>query len=254
MGRVKPEQLWAAFQAVINLHTGDVMGHQAYLRGPRGSAMEPPREIFAWAQRTGLSQWLELTAREVVQSFADQWLPNDQWLWMTVVPEMGEPARPAALRYRTAIKVSYPVKDYVSWIAQVQKWRQASYAVAIELTDTSLAHPVHLIHLKEIEATFVKIPATFFETPLADEQVRPLIDQILATGTQVIAYGLETPAQCSLARQWGASWGQGFILASPHPEPLSGRIRLPIAPTEPNPPIFDASKEELDPKDAKPLE
>lgn len=49
---IAPEMLRTVFQPIFRLATAEVLGYEALLRGPVGSAMETPAALFAAARDT----------------------------------------------------------------------------------------------------------------------------------------------------------------------------------------------------------
>jgi len=52
------------FQPVVDLNSRDVLGHEAFARGPRDSALESPQAMFALGSRVGIEADLDRTCRD----------------------------------------------------------------------------------------------------------------------------------------------------------------------------------------------
>jgi EAL domain-containing protein (putative c-di-GMP-specific phosphodiesterase class I) len=58
-------RIWTAFQPLVELPSGKVMGYEGLSRGPRGSDVESPAALFGMAARHGLTEELERACRRV---------------------------------------------------------------------------------------------------------------------------------------------------------------------------------------------
>ncbi len=74
-------------------------------------------------------------------------------------------------------------------------------------------------HIVELEPECIKLDRTFIEgletKRTSAAMARALIEMADATGTRVIAEGIETEAHFALARELGAGYGQGYLIARP---------------------------------------
>lgn len=75
------EMLRTVFQPIFRLSTAEVLGYEALLRGPVGSAMESPAALFAAATSTADAIALETTAaRLAIERFSAMRLPGKLFL------------------------------------------------------------------------------------------------------------------------------------------------------------------------------
>lgn len=78
---IAPEMLRTVFQPIFRLSTTEVLGYEALLRGPAGSAMESPAALFAAASDTAGTIALETTAaRLAIANFSAMRLPGKLFL------------------------------------------------------------------------------------------------------------------------------------------------------------------------------
>ncbi len=54
------------YQPIINIRTGEIYAYEAYIRGPKGTSIESPMELFEAAKVTGLSNELNTAAIKVI--------------------------------------------------------------------------------------------------------------------------------------------------------------------------------------------
>jgi len=60
---LETESLYPHFQPIVDLKKGEVIGHEALIRGPAGSAMASPGALFQTAIENNLLHTLELLSR-----------------------------------------------------------------------------------------------------------------------------------------------------------------------------------------------
>ena len=78
---IAPEMLRTVFQPIFRLSTTEVLGYEALLRGPAGTAMESPAALFAAASDTDSAVALETTAaRLAIANFSAMRLPGKLFL------------------------------------------------------------------------------------------------------------------------------------------------------------------------------
>ena len=82
---IQNREIWTAFQPIVELETGEVMGWEGLSRGPRGSDIELPLALFGLSGRHGVTEELERACRR--QAFVD-WkaLGRDGRLFINTVP------------------------------------------------------------------------------------------------------------------------------------------------------------------------
>ena len=81
--------LRSVLQPIVDAESGQILGHEALLRGPEGTEWESPAALFAEAARRGASEALEMEARRLaVARLAD--LPENQALFINVDPILAQ--------------------------------------------------------------------------------------------------------------------------------------------------------------------
>src|SRR4051812_45981425 len=75
-GRLSP-----VFQPIVDMSSGVLVGYEGLIRGPQGSALHSPAELFKLARECGLSRELEIRCRvAVLARFAELGLPGKIFL------------------------------------------------------------------------------------------------------------------------------------------------------------------------------
>ena len=100
--------LWSAFQPIVQMETRDILGYEGLSRGPRGSPLEYPVNLFGIAARFDLVDELERACRR--QAFVDWVFGAPGRLSCTVPPPRDVSFSGAAARHlgRSSAPDGYP--------------------------------------------------------------------------------------------------------------------------------------------------
>ncbi len=67
---IENKDLHAKFQPIVNIRTGETYAYEAFIRGPKGTTIESPLELFEVANVAGLSKELtEATVEVIIESY-----------------------------------------------------------------------------------------------------------------------------------------------------------------------------------------
>ena len=215
------------------MQSGEIIGYEGLIRGPSDSPLHSPLNLFKVALAANLSVEVEHLCRKVViERFANMDLPGK--LFLNVSPECllypnvkhGE-----TLDYihqygispeRVIIELteSQPTYDYDLLGKAVMHYREMGFEIAID----DLGEGFSSLRLwSELRPAYVKIDMHFIQGINLDKvklQFVRSIQQIAdATGTRVIAEGIETQAELLLIRDLGIACGQGYHIARPRNDP-----------------------------------
>ncbi len=230
---IERQELTALFQPIINMQSGDIIGYEGLIRGPSDSPLHSPLNLFRVAQAANLSVEVEHLCRKVViETFATIGLPGK--LFLNVSPECllypnmkhGE-----TLDYiqqfgitpeRVIIELteSQPTYDYELLGRAVAHYRAMGFEIAID----DLGEGFSSLRLwSELRPAYVKIDMHFIQGINLDKvklQFVQSIQQIAqATGTMVIAEGIETHTELLVIRDLGIACGQGYHIGRPSNSP-----------------------------------
>lgn len=90
-----------------------------------------------------------------------------------------------------------------------------AHAIGVSLDDFGTRY-AHLAHLHEFAFDSIKIDQAFVHAVNASEKARHIVRAIVvmagAIGAQVVAEGVETPAQLEFLKQIGCQFAQGFLI------------------------------------------
>jgi EAL domain-containing protein (putative c-di-GMP-specific phosphodiesterase class I) len=208
------------FQPVVDLAGGTTVGYEALTRFDDGSR---PDLTFASALECGMGFDLEEATLEAAICEARH-LPADAWLSLNVSPALlaqehtlasllADSPRPIVLEVteHEAIEAYAPLRE-----AMVRLGAGVRLAV-----DDAGAGVANFNHLVELRPDFVKIDIGLVRGVDADPSRRAVVVGLIhfaaEAGCQVIAEGIETPAERATITELGVTLGQGYLLARPAP-------------------------------------
>lgn len=215
------------FQPVADLITGAVVGAEALARftpEPR----RPPNEWFDEASSVGRSRELELAAVAAALHQLHQ-LPSEAFLAVNVSPDTAvsdqlrqllEEVAPA--RVVLELTEHTRVDDYTALLAGLAPLRDRGLRVAV---DDAGAGYAGLRHVLQLRPDILKLDIDLIRGIDLDPAKRALSAALVIfareTGAEIIAEGIETPAELRTLRGLGVNWGQGYHLARPAALPLA---------------------------------
>jgi len=221
------------FQPIVDGFSGSVFAVEALSRGPARSPLELPVTLFREAVAQKRLEDLERACiTSALRSFAG--LALDCRLFINVSPQ-------------TLLSWA----GLAEWlVAQARELRVDPHVLVIEVTehgnqshDAQLAEAVRPLRalgceiaiddlgvgssgLKSwsaIRPEFVKVDRYFVggaeQDPVRSEILRSVVDIGRATGSQIIAEGVENPDQLNLVMDLGVDYVQGFLLGRPEAQP-----------------------------------
>lgn len=219
-------------QPVVSIPRAEVMGYEALLRGPVGSALHRPDALFEAADAAGALDRLERLARRTALRVR-QAVPPDMTLFMN-------------------IDVRVPVLDLACPLYNfLQNHHQDSHGLVLEITERTVLNrsPDLLISLEEFKAAGGKVALddvgaghSGLQAVLAIQPQFMKLDRSLVrhvqhnrwqaamiqafvnfareVGATVVAEGVETVNELMALRDLGVDLVQGFLLARPGPRPV----------------------------------
>ncbi len=249
---VDSRRVRCAFQPLIDLDSGAVAGYEALARGPRGSELESPLDLFAAAEEVGRMPELDWICRASALEAAAAAGLDRGLSWFVNV-------EPGALRYPCPSDLAGVIakaceglrvvvefaerrigEDPAGLLAAAQRVRKAGFGVAV---DDVGAEPDSLALLPFIQPDVVKLDMSLLHgrsrahVAAVANGVRAYAE---ATGAVILAEGIETPTHERAARVLGATYGQGWLYG--RPGPLPERAAAVVKPF----PLYQAPTDEED--------
>lgn len=213
------------FQPIIDLHTQATVAYEALARfdlEPRRS----PEQWFADAAEAGLGYALELQALSQALDALPH-LPTTTLLSVNISAETLLHPRLLTLidpdlapRLVLELTERLPVEDYGAICRPLARLR--ARGVQLALDDTGAGYD-SLRHLRVLVPDMIKLHQPLVRGIDADPARRALTAALVTfaaeTNTQLIAKGIETPAELHTLTTLGVRFGQGYLLQRPQPLP-----------------------------------
>lgn len=238
-------QLNVRYEPIVELDNPRVLGYEALTRGPEGTDLQTPAQLFRRAEASGLLFELDCLCRRVALEGVDT-LPAGSKLFLNCLPtSIWDPnLRDEGLR-KTLETFHLQPSDLVLEISESESienfgifqevrdsCRELGIGIAIDDAGTGYAS---LEAIMEINADYVKTDRGLVRgidsDPPRQEVVRALLTVARGIGAQVIAEGIETDSELRVLRELGIRYGQGFYFGAA----LSGELAPPRSSLRPAP-------------------
>lgn len=228
--------LRSVFQPIVDLETGSLFGYEALVRGPRGTALEMPDQLFGAARAEDRLAELDGACQHAaVVGAGREAIRSPLTLFVNVEPDVARfESLPRVERGMRGI-VELTERTLTSRLAEllpaVQSARERGWGIAL---DDIGADTRSLALMPLLRPDVIKL-----DLRLVQAQPTPEIAAIAGaagaqaerTGATVLGEGIETEEQAQYARALGATLGQGYLFGRPAPEARamhSTDIPLPI--------------------------
>jgi EAL domain-containing protein (putative c-di-GMP-specific phosphodiesterase class I) len=228
------DELFLLFQPIVSLEHQRITGIEAELRWRHGTLGEiPPAEFMSLAERTGqigeLVRWgLERAAAAVLDLPSTgtplrigMTVPVGHLSGGTLVADVESALRSTGLSpERLVLQISAPavMSDDERFGLDVASLRLMGVHVALEGFGSGSSA---LTHLTRLPIDGVKLDRSLITRIDRDPQSRALCESVIgigrALGLDVVAEGVETPAQLAALTGFGCGFAQGFVIARPMP-------------------------------------
>ena len=214
------EAFTPAYQPIVELETGAVVGYEALTRFSDGTR---PDRRFADAAAVGLGFELEVATLQAALAGAEA-LPPDRWLNLNVSPglllEASRLRRLVRKRERPLVlevTEHVAIDDYAAFRSSVGSLGpRLRYAV-----DDAGAGYASFRHILELRPDYVKLDIGLVHRIDHDEVRQALVAGIVyfarRSGCRLVAEGIETDAERQLLQDLGVELGQGYLLGRPAP-------------------------------------
>ncbi len=232
------QQVITLYQPIVDLRSGEVLGHEIFTRGPAGGPFEEAERLFALAERTGRLVELERLCR--MRAFASvhhHLVPGRKLFLNTSVLALGDSEVAGAGFIRQVDAHGLRHEDVVLEITErlAQEERQSYQQVlralkregfGIAIDDMGAGHS-SLQALVEVEPDYLKFDISLVRhidrNLIKRSLLETLVDLSARIGAQVVAEGIEVEAEFNTLRDMGVPLGQGRYLAPPVLLPPEGQ-------------------------------
>ncbi len=233
-------QLHTVFQPVYSLSEQQILGYEALIRGPAGSAWQSPMQLFAAATTPAELCELDSQCRQLACArFRDLQLQG--LLFLNAAPESllsptHQPGRTLKLLNALEICPSQvvieltehaPQQDFALLEKALRHYRAMGFRIALDDLGAGFAS---LRLWSELRPDYVKVDRHFIQGIHQDAVKREFVASILkmagASRAQVIVEGVEQPGELATLIGLGVDLVQGYLLSRPleHPPLEAGRL------------------------------
>jgi EAL domain-containing protein (putative c-di-GMP-specific phosphodiesterase class I)/GGDEF domain-containing protein len=225
------DALHTLFQPIVDGATREAYGFEALTRGPPGSPLHSPTALFAAAQALGRSADLERAClRSALRSFNAlqiegklfvNLLPGTLLQWDGCAAWLREELKSLRLDpHSLVIELTEHGTEEAELAAKLAPLRALGCDIAI---DDLGAGASGLKAWSAIRPEYVKLDGCFIagieHDAVRGEILRSLVDMGRATGSQIVAEGIENREQCAIVRDLGVEFLQGYLLGHPQAVP-----------------------------------
>ena len=218
----------SVYQPIVDLATGAIVAFEALGRGPVGSSLEMPDQLFRAAVQARRITDLDWACRRAAyRGAAAAGLAPNAPLFINVEPAtLGEPEPPGSdelIAASSQVQIILEVTERAiatrpaELLRALRRARALGCAIAI---DDLGAEPASLALLPLISPEIIKLDMGLLHARPTVE-VAAVMTAALAeaerTGATVLAEGIETPDHFRRARALGAQLGQGYLFGRPGP-------------------------------------
>jgi EAL domain-containing protein (putative c-di-GMP-specific phosphodiesterase class I)/CheY-like chemotaxis protein len=230
------------YQAIFQLDTMELFGHEALTRGPVDTAFESPELLFQFAGEHEATWELEQLC---LGSSASHYAPaSPGHLFINV--EASSVARlqkegPQAIaplfgrEHPVVLEVTErsAIRDLPVFRGALADLRARGFRIAIDDAGSGYAS---LQAIAELKPNFIKVANTLITGLRSDTIKRDVVEMLVNLAKRIdaicVAEGIETPEDLEECRKLGIPYGQGFYLGVPSERPaeapareFTGRIR-----------------------------
>jgi len=223
---ISEKQLKACFQPLCRLSDGGIMGYEALIRGPQGSALERPDALFAVSHQNDMDVELESLCLETIFGKLPRAVAASRLFVNASATLLRHPIFLNA-RNLTAINKSHPdvvieisekevVGDYSTFRSILDVLRGAGLKIAIDDAGSGYSGLETILYLRP---AYIKVADSLVRNLEADPIKREIITSLAAIGRRVnatlIAEGIEREEEHRALIDLDIEYGQGFLLGRP---------------------------------------
>jgi len=225
-GIISDKLLKAAFQPICRLADGTVMGYEALIRGPQGTALERPNALFAVSHENGIDVELESLCLETTFGRLPRAVAARRLFVNASATLLRHPIFLNA-RNLSAINKSHPdvvieisekevVGDYATFRGILDVLRGANLKIAIDDAGSGYSGLETILYLRP---DYIKVADSLVRGLEKDAIKREIITSLASIGRRIratlIAEGIEREEEHKALDSLGIEYGQGYLLGRP---------------------------------------
>lgn len=223
------ERVITAYQPILRLKEGTVMGFEALSRGPRGSGLETADALFGAATDHSLSVELDRLCRRRALLSSGR-IPSNAKIFVNTLPatirdpqfrgkaliDFLDQAQVAPARIVIEITEKEVVENYGLFRETMAYFTDLGMAFAVDDVGAGYSGLESIARLKP---AFLKIDTVLVRDVHVSVVNRAMVKAIVSLGhginAEVIGEGIHTEEETQALRAIGVDYGQGFFLARP---------------------------------------
>lgn len=210
-------------QPIVCLNDGRVVGYEALSRGPKGSELEFPDQLFGAARCVGEEQRLELLCAELALQRTRNRLPSGQFVTLNLGPDallIG--VNTLEFEGRTDVMVELtehmPLDEIDRLAPAVEKLRAMGVGFVLDDTGCGFAD---LDTAAALRPDIVKLCITITRqvqcTGGVYDAITNTVQRLGELGCRILAEGVETSGQRDALAQWPIELAQGWLYSKAAP-------------------------------------
>lgn len=236
------ERLDTFFQPILQLHSGQTVGHEVLNRPPSSAHFPTTEHFYEFAGRTEQMFRFEQYCRRMSLSRYMEKLPetdsgSGRLVFINVHPGVLNDARhksgetlgllqslglpPEQVVFELTERQA--VQDYVSFEKVLSHYRSQGFRIAVDDAGSGYNSLKTLVYLKP---EFIKLDKSLIRGIHSSREQQELLELVreyaARSATKVIAEGIETAEELSFLQQAGIEFGQGYALGRPARRPVHG--------------------------------
>lgn len=219
------------YQPIVDMATGNVVAYEALARGPEGSPVQFPGELFGTARRAGRLGELDWVCRvAAVKGAMDAGLTEPFTLFCNMEPDAIDSPPPFDLRdtwerAKTEVRVMTEITERAltvqpaELLATAGGIRDGGWGLAL---DDVGADPASLALMPFLDPDVIKLDLRLIQdTPTEDlaEVVNAVNAEAERSNLTILSEGIETEEHMRTSMAFGATLGQGWLFGKPAPLP-----------------------------------
>jgi EAL domain-containing protein (putative c-di-GMP-specific phosphodiesterase class I) len=218
------ERLSLAFQPVVSVSARSVVGHEAFMRSAEPT-LPGPAQIIDAAERLGelfqLGRLVRRWGAELFQGSSPEWLlflnlhPEE-----LLDPELLEATPLDAIAGRVVLEISEraSLEKIQQLRTRVAVLRSRGYRIAVDDLGAGCAGLTSFAVLEpELVKLDISLTRDVHTKPLKQEVIASMTSLCREMGMQIVAEGVETPAERDALAELGCDLQQGYLFARPGP-------------------------------------
>ncbi|RKP53974.1 EAL domain-containing protein [Cohnella endophytica] len=217
-------------QPIMNLTSGDVYGWEILTRGPEGTALHSPDELFQFAAQTRLLSRLEfLVVKRALEEIASRKIREPVFLNVTAVTlthplflthvlqclERHPPLSPQQVYFE--ITERHQITNMNAMIEILRTYRKHGFRFAVDDAGSGYSS---LQWIGELVPELIKIDRAFIQHvdrfAVKESLLRAIVTAAREMNCEIVAEGVEREEEADMLFKLDVDMGQGFYFARPN--------------------------------------